>query len=314
MRSKILTTGLEKQGQKRWGWYKMDRQKRLESWYKNSATVHLYDYLCSVAAWEPEECQGIELKVGECLLSVSAITEATGLSKKQIAIGIAHLEGAERIQKRLGGKLGGSQGTLFYVVGFEDYKAWLDEKEKARGKARGKAEPENDQNSDLSPYFPKIDLKKESKKEIKTPLPPQGEPLVSKKQKSFLLVEQVPNPEAYPPGWLEAFQPWLTYKAQVKRKPYKTQMCIAEAFERLPTTEMVLAAVKHSCAKEYDGLYLPSGWKSSEPEPKKETWLDRAIKAALAEEQAAEAEAARLKAAGGARHVDLRVVNGKGRG
>lgn len=259
-----------------------------------------------------------------------------GWSRRAVVTFLEELQqaGKLKINDPLNDPLNDPAGTTYLITNFTSYSGVI-----------GQRDPQNDPQNDPLPDFvlnyPNKDLNNSPKKDPRlnldlskereggmggensdpvasATLAPSGAHVVSKqkskKQVSFVSIDQVPDPEKYPPGWLEAFQQWLTFKAQVKRKPYKTQLCIAVAFERLPTTEMVLAAVKHSTAEEFQGLYLPSGWKSSQPEPKKETWLDKAIKAALAEEQAAEAEAARLKAAGGARHVDLRVVNGKGRG
>ncbi len=272
-----------------------------QDWFKDSAALHVYIYLASRAVWKDTKVGDVSLALGDVLASRNDICLATGLTEKQVRRCVTKLIDLGIVRAKLEGQSRPTYPRVYSVMTAQSY-VEADDDEQPSNEAKG------GQARNLTT------LLEEDHLEERTPLPPQGEPLVlapkitkHKKGTPFTKVEQFKDSGAYIPTWLAAFQTWLDYRVEIG-KPIRAANALKITFEKFQTADELKASVEQSIMNGWQGLFP-----ARSVVVQKESWIDRRLRELKAEEEAEEAHSTQLKALGGSRCIDLRGSNGKGR-
>jgi len=219
-----------------------------QDWFKDSAALHVYIYLASKAVWKDTKVGDLSLAPGDVLASRNDICLATNLSEQTVKTSLTKLIDSGIIVTKLEGKLKPTYPRVYSVMTAQSYVVCDEHEEPSY-------EPQANQARNLTTL-----LEEDLKEEI-TPLPPEGEPLVSapkiikhKKGTPFTKVEQFPDHETYLPVWLSAFQIWLDYRIEIK-KPIRAANALKITFEKFQTGEALRLSVEQSIMNGWQGLF-----------------------------------------------------------
>lgn len=100
------------------GWIKSYRSQVDWRWFRFPATAHLWHYLLLAAEYEKREIGKMIVERGQLLTTISDISEATGLSLREIRTGLQRLEETGEIMRKSTNK-----NTLITLVKYEEYQA-----------------------------------------------------------------------------------------------------------------------------------------------------------------------------------------------
>ena len=98
------------------GWIKLQRKFLEWEWYGNSQMVHLFIHMMLKANRENKKWQGISVKTGSFISSISKLSQETGISIQSVRTAVRKLENTRELTCRPTNK-----HTLFTLVKWRDY-------------------------------------------------------------------------------------------------------------------------------------------------------------------------------------------------
>lgn len=98
------------------GWIKIYRSLLDWEWFKNSNMVHLYIYLIMKANSKDGRYQGVDLKRGQLLTGINAISAKTGISLQSLRTCIKRLKSTNEITVKSTNKY-----SIITICKYEDY-------------------------------------------------------------------------------------------------------------------------------------------------------------------------------------------------
>lgn len=117
------------------GWIKLHRKILDWEWYDDTNVVRLFVHFLLLANNTDKKWRGIEIKKGQLVTSVTALSEQLGLSIKQIRIAIDKLKGTNEIAIKTTNKF-----TLVTICKYESYQLSEECKGQTEGQAKGQTE------------------------------------------------------------------------------------------------------------------------------------------------------------------------------
>lgn len=148
------------------GWIKLYRKLLEWEWFKNPPTLSVFLYLLLSANIENKKWRGIVVKRGQVVASLEKISNATGLSIRQVRTAINHLETSQSATKTSYSKY-----TVFTILNYDEYQEATQSstnKRQASDKQTTSKRQASDNNIRIKEY------KKERTKEDTPPTPSRG--------------------------------------------------------------------------------------------------------------------------------------------
>lgn len=117
------------------GWIKLHRKILDWEWYDDTSVVRLFVHFLLIANNTDKKWRGIDIKKGQLVTSVAALSEQLGLSTKQIRIAIDKLKRTNEIAIKTTNKF-----TLVTICKYESYQLSEECKGQTKGQAKGQTE------------------------------------------------------------------------------------------------------------------------------------------------------------------------------
>lgn len=219
------------------GWIKLHRKILDWEWYDDTNVVRLFVHFLLLANNTDKKWRGIEIKKGQLVTSVAALSEQLGLSTKQIRIAIDKLKGTNEIAIKTTNKF-----SLVTICKYESYQLSEECKGQTKGQAKGQTEGNQTANKGQQLKNNKnIRSKEENKKEKKVkekvvaPIvaTPKAESIESRKEKFYQSL--VPYVEKYGREMVRDFFDYWTELTPSGRKMRVEQQRVFEIPKRLAT-------------------------------------------------------------------------------
>ena len=114
------------------GFVKIHRQMVEWGWYDDPNTKALFLHLLLTATYKDAEYRGYKLKPGDAVVGFKSLSEALGMSVKQVRTAMAHLESTGEITRKATNR--------FSIVSIENWASYqLEDDERAnKGQTKGK--------------------------------------------------------------------------------------------------------------------------------------------------------------------------------
>ncbi len=211
------------------GWMKFYRSQVDWRWFKFPETAHLWHYLLLAAEYEKREIGKMIVERGQLLTTISDISEATGLSLREIRTGLQRLEETGEIMRKSTNK-----NTLITLVKYEEYQAVPTNERQTKDKRKTNL-PIKERNKEVK----KLKDKKEKDKKEK----PDFLDLVKNETKDEKIIE--------------AAMGWIEMRIAKSRPP--TENAIHLAFQKLEkiskSKEETIAIFNESTLNGWTGLF-----------------------------------------------------------
>lgn len=101
-------------------------------WYSNINTSRLFLHLLLLANHQDVEWQGMIIRRGELVTSVSKLSKETGLTDKQIRVALEHLKRTGEVATK-----GANKYTLINIVNWRKFQDFSSEKGEQKGEQKG---------------------------------------------------------------------------------------------------------------------------------------------------------------------------------
>ncbi len=218
------------------GWIKLHRKILKWEWFSCSATFHLFVYLLLTANTEDKRWQGIVVKRGQLVTSISSICKDTGLSTRQVRTSIERLKTTSEVTIKTTNKY-----TLVTVCKYESYQLYEGNERQAERQAERQTKDKQTTNERQQLKNNKNIRSKEEKKEKKVkekvvaPIvaTPKAESIESRKEKFYQSL--VPYVEKYGREMVREFFDYWTELTPSGRKMRVEQQRVFEIPKRLAT-------------------------------------------------------------------------------
>lgn len=219
------------------GWIKLHRKILKWEWFSCSATFHLFVYLLLTANTEDKRWQGIVVKRGQLVTSISSICKDTGLSTRQVRTSIERLKTTSEVTIKTTNKY-----TLVTICKYESYQLYEGNERQAERQAERQTKDkqttnERQQLKNNKNIRSKEENKKEKKVKEKVVAPivatPKAESIESRKEKFYQSL--VPYVEKYGREMVRDFFDYWTELTPSGRKMRVEQQRVFEIPKRLAT-------------------------------------------------------------------------------
>lgn len=227
------------------GFVKINRSIVDWEWYRQPFTRIVFEHLIYTANWQDNRWQGIEVKRGQIITSVKAISIANGIKSQSVRTALKRLISTGEITIKTTNKY-----TIITICKYDDYQILEDDSNKQTNKQPNKQVTNKQQttNKQLTTNEEdnniRIQEEKEDISKTPTPLKKGG---AFKPDLSFI--------DNSLDEWAELIQVWLDYK-QARREAYKSQKSIEALYYKLHQ----LSAGNFDIAREIVAQSMSNNW------------------------------------------------------
>lgn len=116
------------------GWIKIHQKLLKWEWFDSPGMVSLWIYILLSANWEDRNWHGIIVPRGSLVTSLSSLSEATGLSVKQVRIGLDRLKRANQVAIQRA-----NQYSMITICKYDSYQVIENDEGQSKGQDEGQS-------------------------------------------------------------------------------------------------------------------------------------------------------------------------------